>query len=308
VTGREVERLLRLYPSRWRERYGAELTELIAESSAHERMSWHDKTDLVAGAVRERLRAAGVTHDGAPHQRATGGIVLALGAWWLFVVGAMATMKFSEHWPSAVPSRHRAAPAGAYHVMLAAVAAASLMVIVGVGVASGKFLAFLRSGGWPAIRKPVLAAAGLTASAAFGLAGLVAWAGTRDAAQRNGHDVGYQTVFVVVATMCIAALFAWTISGIAATRRLGLSDSVLRIEAWLLFGLALAMTTAISASAAWWLDRALTWQPPAAAAPDRAASSPFGLLPITGGITMLVATVIAVFAAGHAVRAVGEST
>jgi hypothetical protein len=299
-----VEKMLRLYPAQWRARYGEELAGLIVESTGGERVPWRTTADVLAGAVRERWRAAGLGRDGAPQRRVAAGIATALGAWWLFVIGALSVLKFSEHWRDAVPGDSRTAPTVAYDLALAAAGAAGLLVLVGVGLGCGSLVRFLRAGGWRSIRRSVLTAAGLSASAAAGIAALAHWARTLDPGARNGHDFGYAAAFVVVAAVGALALLAWTVAGIRTVRRLPLSDSVLRRETWVLAGLALAMSVVIASVAVWWADRATAWPPHVPLAADRSSSSPFAVLLIAGGAAMLAATVVTGYALAHSVRAV----
>ena len=89
-------RLVRLYPKRWRERYGQEMEALIVESSGGHRVSWRMRVDVARGAGREQLRSAGLADSGAPGDQVRAGVLLVLCAWALFVVGGIAVQKFSS--------------------------------------------------------------------------------------------------------------------------------------------------------------------------------------------------------------------
>ncbi len=300
----QIHRLLRLYPASWRDRYGDELANLIMESTGG-RVKWRTRLDVAVNAGRERLLASGLSRNGAPARRAAGGLALALGAWWLFVLGIISLLKLSEHWSAAIQAHRRAAPNAAFDIVVTAASAAVLIVLAGVAVALPGFVSFLRSGGWRSIRRAVTSAAALSALAAAGVAGLAAWAHGLSAQQRNGHDVGYALAFLAVAALGAAALLAWTVAGVTTTRRLRLSDTVLRIESRLLWGLALAMGAVVVAAGTWWAGRAVSWPPTAAATPDVSAASPYAPSMIIAGVAVLIATLGTGFAAGHAVRALG---
>jgi hypothetical protein len=103
--------------------------------------------------------------------------------------------------------------------------------------------AFLRAGGWPAIRHRVLQAAALLLMTAAGLAALKAWSVRLDAAQRNGGVWGYSALFVVTALVSAAAIGAGTAGIVATVRRVDLPPRVLRVCG----GLADTLTTAMTA-------------------------------------------------------------
>lgn len=90
---RTTARLLRFYPRSWRDRYGEELAQVIVESSG-EHVPWQVCLDVVRAGCRERLRASGLSGDGAPHDQIRGGALLVLCAWALFVIAGFDDAEF----------------------------------------------------------------------------------------------------------------------------------------------------------------------------------------------------------------------
>src|SRR5262249_53002790 len=182
--------LLLVYPRRWRERYADELVALLDA----EPLTWRVRADVLAAGWRERLRGSG-----SPELRVLWG-------WSLFVIGGMAFQKTSEHWQAVVPIGDRAAPTAAFDTVQAAAAVGSAIVLAGVALALPAFIRDLRSGGWTAVRRPILVAS--TATVLTGAA-LVAVA--------LDHDTIAASVFVASP---IFSLFAWTHAAARAGRRL----------------------------------------------------------------------------------------
>ncbi|MBV8079519.1 MAG: hypothetical protein JO186_03990 [Actinobacteria bacterium] len=181
--------LLRIYPRRWRERYGDELLALLEA----EPLTWRVRADVVASGLRERLCGT------VPPQG------LVLWAWSVFVIGGMGFQKTSEHWQVVVAANDRAVPTVAFDVVQAAAAIGSAAVLAGVTLALPSFVRDLRSGGWSRLRRPILIASATTLLAA---AALVAVA--------LHHDIVAASIFVVSA---VFSLFAWTHAAALAARR-----------------------------------------------------------------------------------------
>jgi hypothetical protein len=292
--------LLRLYPSWWRARYGEELQALIVESSGGPRVRWRIRLDVALAAGRERLHAAGLSRDNRPEERALGGALLVLVAWTLFVVAGAVVQRFSEHWPATTPADSRGLPSGAFTGLVIAAGAGSVLVLAGLVVVTPSLVRFLRSGGWPTIRRPVVVAALLTGVALAGTVGLVVWAQGLTAPQRNGHDLPYGIAFVAWGVLCAACLAAWTVAAVATARRLRLPTGTLRLEAWIAAGVTLAMAAMTIATAIWWA--ALEHSAPWVLAGEPAGSFVFISPPALVGATtlMLVATLLGAFGAGRA--------
>jgi len=107
-------------------------------------------------------------------------------AWALFAVAGVVLQKFSERWQRLTPVSARGLPAGAFEALVVAAAIGSALVLLGVACTLPRLVAYLRSGGWAAIRPAIVRAVTITALAAVGTVGLVAWAHRLGTAQRNG--------------------------------------------------------------------------------------------------------------------------
>jgi hypothetical protein len=209
--------LLHAFPRRWRARYGEELLALLEAKP----LTWRVRGNIVTSGLRERLRGSG-----PPQLRV-------LWAWSLFVVGGMAFQKTSEHWQAVVRSGDRAVPTAAFETVQAAAVIGSAALLAGVAIALPAFLRDLRSGGWPAVRRPILTAAAATAVAA---AALVAVA--------LGHSIGAASVFIALA---LFSLFAWTHAAAVSARRL----PPLRAHSYLALVVSATMLVMTLAAAVW---------------------------------------------------------
>jgi len=182
--------LLRVYPRRWRTRYGDELLSLLEA----EPLTWRVAANVLRCGLGERLRGS----DPAP--------VRVLWAWSLFVTGGMAFQKASEHWQVVVPGADRALPTAAFDTAQVAAAIGSVAVLAAVALAFPAFVRDLRSGGWTALRRPIVIASAVTAVAAGALVAVAL-----------DHDVAAAWIFV---TSAVGSLFAWTRAATLAARRL----------------------------------------------------------------------------------------
>jgi hypothetical protein len=73
-TARRAERLLRWYPRSWRDRYGAEFTELLVSDIAERPQSLRRSLDVARGGVRARLAGAGLAGFPVPVATVGGGV------------------------------------------------------------------------------------------------------------------------------------------------------------------------------------------------------------------------------------------
>jgi hypothetical protein len=292
-TGR---RLLRLYPPGWRARYGEELEALIVEASGGERVPWRTRADVARAAARERAAAAGLGDGGAPGERVRGGVLLVLCAWALFVAGGLVVQRTSEHWQAVTPAADRALPSAAFAVLVGAAACGSVLVVAGAALALPSLIAFLRGGGWPQIRSRVIAATVVSEAAVVATVGLVAWASTLSAHERNGGDAAYTVAFAAWALLVLASLAAWTLAAVDAGRRLRLPDATLRAEAWIGGAVTAAMVAMTVAAVAWWASLA-------SAAPWFLSGRPVGAS--GGAVAPALVVAIALMLAGVALAAAG---
>lgn len=244
-------RLLRVYPAAWRARYGEELVALLEELDGAARMSWRVRLDVVRGGIVERVRGlAGA--GGSPEERVRRGSTLVLSAWMLFVLGGFGVQKASEHWQAVTPAADRTLPAVAFDALVAAAALGSALVLLGVALSLPALVLLLRGGGWPRVRRPILAAADLTLLVVAATIGLAVWAHTLTPGGRNGHDAPYAAAFGVWVLLFALCLFAWARAAAATARHLSLPARLLRVEARLAAGTSAAMVVVTLAAALWW--------------------------------------------------------
>ena len=249
MNARTIEWLLRSYPPAWRERYGAELRALLED----EHGSWRVGLDVLRAGVTQRLRSAALLGADAPaDERRRAGVLLVLCSWSLFVVAGCAYAKLTEHWQAVTPDESRSVAAAAFNIMLLTSELGTVAVLFGIGVALPAFVRFLRSGGWAAIRRPVLRAAVVTAATLVVSGGLVLWARQISDTQRNGSDWVYSTGFVLWALFVFASIGLWTIAAVAAARRIELTPARLRLEARVAYAVTFAMLVMTAAALVWW--------------------------------------------------------
>jgi hypothetical protein len=182
--------LLHVYPRAWRERYGDELVALLEA----EPLTWRVRLNVIGAGIRERLRGSGPAE------------LRVLWAWSLFVIGGMAFQKTSEHWQSVVPGTDRAIPTAAFDIVQGAAIVGSAAVVIGVALVFPAFIHDLRSGGWTAVRRPIVVASAATVIACCALIAVAVH-----------HDVVAASVFIAAA---LVSLFAWTHAASVAARRL----------------------------------------------------------------------------------------
>ena len=209
--------LLHAYPRRWRERYGEELLALLEA----EPLTWRVRANVVVAGLRERLCGSG------PPQRRV------LWAWTVFVVGGMAFQKTSEHWQTVVPGSDRAVPKAAFDIVQVAAVIGSAGILIGVALALPAFLRDLGSGGWAAVRRPILVASASTVAAG---AALVTVALRTRRRRCNG-----------LRRLRVFSLLAWTHAATVAAQRL----APLRVHSYLALAVSATMVVTTIAAAVW---------------------------------------------------------
>ena len=247
--------ILLTYPPAWRERYGRELMSVIEAESGSDQIPWRVRLDVISAGLSVRLRSSGlVADDVPPESRVRAGLLLVLCAWAAIVVAGVGLQETSEHWQSVTPASERAVPAAAFGGVLAAAAIGSAAVLLGILLTAGPLIAFLRSGGWPRVRRPVLRAVCRTLVTGAMLAAVVVWAHQLPAGERNGSNVLFEVAYLVLAGCVISSIGAWTLAAVAVARRLDLTPATLHREAWLAVTVSLAMVAITGATTIWWID------------------------------------------------------
>ena len=227
----EHDRLLRWYPTSWRDRYGEELRALMDDEWGEGTASPRSRRAIVRAGLRERAHATGLVGRGSdPVTRLRSGSLLVLCAWTLFVIGGAGFQKTSEHFARAVPLASRASSQDAFSVVVLCAVISLAAVSIGVVATLPTVLAFLRSGRWRDVRRPVLRSAFASAVVLVTVIPLSLWAHTLNEFQRNGGDSAYSWAITAWALIVIVAAASWTATAIAIARRLSLPARVLRLE------------------------------------------------------------------------------
>ena len=101
---RRAERLVRLYPRTWRQRYGDEFTELLIADLCERPRSLSRTLDVIRGALLARLTAAGLSGDGLePPDRLRASLAAlgcAMAVFLVFGVGLWSQLMIGWQWSS----------------------------------------------------------------------------------------------------------------------------------------------------------------------------------------------------------------
>ena len=236
--------LLRWYPRVWRERYGSELVALIQDNLDEGRPAWRLRLSVIGGGLRERFRqarhatAASLTSS-AWHNR--WGTIMLAGLICGFLAGDLTS-------PLSAP---RGWQGVALDAVLAAVAVTGAVVLADGLLALPALVRFLRAGGWPKIRRRAGWAAGATAAAGGGLAGLVLVSGSRPPAQVNASWAYWADVLATGLAMA-AAIGLWAAAATATARHLTLAPRVRAAQLVLGAIIPTAVSTMLITLALWW--------------------------------------------------------
>ena len=160
--------------------------------------------------------------------------------------------KSAEHFANSIPLGSSAVAQDAVNVVFDFAFGAAVLVALGAALCAPSFVAFVKTGGWPAIRRAVWTAAGLSVAALGATIPLLAWAHSLSAVQRNGGDHLYSGAFIGWVLLMTLTFTAWTVAGVTSARRLDLSQRVLRLERALALAVATLMVGVTVAAALWW--------------------------------------------------------
>ena len=227
-------RLLRWYPRPWRERYGEELLALIQDTVDDGRPTWRLRLSVAWGGLRER---------GHQVRRAGTAAVKRTPSRYLMVVPAGLVLG-NLPWnlkASLPPSRAWQATA-AFGALAGVVAFTGVCVLAGGLVAAPAFVAFLRAGGWPKIRRRVAWAAGATVPAGGGLAGLVLGQRSMSIVQLS-QSWAYGIGVAATSLALVVALGLWASAAAATAKHLSLAT---RARAAQVLLAAVTMTAALA--------------------------------------------------------------
>ena len=236
--------LLRWYPRAWRDRYGEELLALIQDTLDEGHPAWRLWLGVARGGLRERGRQARRA-AAASVRRPAGfdrwGTVFMAGLVCAVVPGELASAPFPA----------RAWQAVALGALLAAIAVTGAVVLVGGLAALPALVRFVRAGGWPKTRRRVEWAAGATAVAGGGLAGLFMVSGSRSPAQLNAWGA-YGTGLLAAGLALGVAIRLWAAAATAAARHLTLTPRVRAVHLVLAAVIPIAVSMVVATLGIWW--------------------------------------------------------
>jgi hypothetical protein len=202
-------KLLRWYPSAWRERYGEEFLALIQDTLDGRRPTWRLRLSVARAGLRERAHQAVRTGRQAVNSRT---VVM---RWLGSLLAGSALAAIPDYLRESPPSARAWQTAAAFDTFLAVLALTGAAVLAGGLAALPAVLGFLRAGGWPKIRRRVAWAAGASVVAGGGLAGLVVVSDSRSFSQLStwgGYWVGFgatSLALVITIGLWAAAASAW---------------------------------------------------------------------------------------------------
>lgn len=247
-------RLLRWYPSAWRDRYGEEFLALMEDDLGGRDPGALYRLRVIGSGIHQRARHTGLVGVGATKvERQRAGSLLVLVAWNLVVLAAASFSKESEHFAGALVPHSRLLPQVTYDVVVALGVVGTAIVLAGFFLSLPSFARYLRGGGWPAIRNRVLVAGSLLVATLVAVVPLAAWAHHLGVVQRNGGDLSYTGAFLGWALLAGSSIVAWTVVAVASARRVTLSLRVLAVESRLAVALAGVMVALLVSTVVWWV-------------------------------------------------------
>jgi hypothetical protein len=234
--------LLRWYPSAWRERYGEELLALIQDTLDEGRPTWRLRLGMVRGGLRERVHQAG--------QAGITAVKRASSTWLLAVATGLILAGLPWNLKASLPPSRAWQGAAALDALAGVIAFTGAAVLASGLVAAPAFIAFLREGGWPKIRRRVVWAAGATVAAGGGLAGLGLAQRSMTSAQLS-HSWAYFIGDVATALALVAAFGLWTSVAAATAKHLKLAPWARAAQLLLAAVTVTAVLTMVTANTIW---------------------------------------------------------
>jgi hypothetical protein len=223
--------LLRWYPRAWRERYGDEFLAMVEDTLDGRRLGWRMHLGVIWAGLRERGRRA--VPAALRRMQAKAGPSGPLG--WtgqatvlIVLVVFWSTQNLSRVPLSAEAYRQARWPVSAY-------AMAGLCVVIGVAVTAGALAAgpalarFLRTGGWPGIRRQVAWAAGATAAGAGALTWFLLLSRSMTLEEASG-SLAYWAWLIATLVPLGAALLFWRRAAMTVAGRLELQPGVCAVQ------------------------------------------------------------------------------
>jgi hypothetical protein len=246
--------LLRWYPRAWRERYGEELLALIQDIMDDGRLTWRLRLGVIWGALHERGHQAGHAVRAAVKRWA------GTGSRWLILVVGLVVAGIPLNLKAPLPQARAWQATAALGALAGIVAFTGVCVLASALVAAPAFVAFLREGGWPKIRRRVAWAAGATVAAGGGLAGLVLGQRSMSFAQL-GQSWAYSIGLAATGLALMVALGLWASAAAATAKHLKLAPRA-RAAQLLLAAVTLTAALVIVSANIFWLaaiQSSLAW-------------------------------------------------
>jgi hypothetical protein len=232
AAGPDTAKLLRWYPRGWRERYGEEFLAMIEDSLAGRRPGWRLRLSVARAGLRERGHQARLAGQKEFHQARLAGQKELRGyvtlSWYSCFVGGF----FLAGLPNAVNVRPaaRAWLATAASDTLMAIAAITGVALLAGGLAAAPaFVRYLRTGGWPEVRRRIAWTAAATTATGGALAGLVLASRGQTLYQAFGSWT-YDAGLLMIDLAQMVVLWLWISTVTAISKRLVLPPGVRAAE------------------------------------------------------------------------------
>jgi hypothetical protein len=276
---------------------------MIEEDLGETQPTLRYRFSIARSGLNERLREVGLIGNSvSPSEQFQGGCFIVLCAFALFVIPGVGFAKISEHWDQSIHRGPRHLPAVSYNLLASLAGACAVAVVLAAVALLPAFVQFVRTGGWPKIRRRVRwAASALLATTAVG-GGLVLWARHLTDHQRNDSLGWYQFLFVIVVILFAATIASCAAAAVAITRHLNIGLMQLKFAGTLAVVVAMCLPIMTAAAALWWGSMAKT--APWFLAGTRVGSSPSPLAPDLVGVLMVmtVASAVGLFGLLRVVR------
>ena len=206
--------LLRWYPRAWRERYGEELLALIQDTLDEGWPTWRLRLGVIWGGLRERGHQAG--------RAGTAAVKRVPNRWLMAVAAGLVVANVPWNLKTSLPPSRAWQATAALGVLVGIIAFTGVCVLASALVAAPAFVAFLREGGWPKIRRRVAWAAGATVAAGGGMAGLVLGERSMSSAQLS-QSWAYAIGVAATGLALVVALGLWASTAAATAKHLKLA-------------------------------------------------------------------------------------
>jgi hypothetical protein len=299
---RDLRRLLRWYPSRWRSRYEEEFLAFLDDRYGTTGLPWKAQISIAFAGLRERSYDSGIvgTKSTAATQRKSGALVV-LVAWSMMVVGGAVLQKTSEHYASSLTIHSHFFAQLAFNVAAGSGVVGSLLVLAGAVVAIPAFARLLQEEKWSSIRRtivmPLISAAMLITM----VVGLSVWAHHLTSAQRNGSNNLYSSAFLACALMVVVTTAMLTTAAIRVANRCQLTAKELRRESLIALGVSLSSIFVIAGAITWWIQMARDSSWFLGSPANGLSSSPWSANLVVAVAVMVLGTVTALWGASRVV-------